>query len=426
MRFQPSLWSFQQPVLVVAPHLRFPAYNGGDISIERVARHLSRRAEYVDLLTCSTVRRYRNGEKIAERSYRNRLRPKPLAGLRSIVFRSHYLHERFHTSGAATEIRKLICEGGPYGTVLASFLVTLNALPPDAAALRLVWTHNDEMKWFADIAAASHNPLVRLSAASSLAWLHRTIPRLAGNTVFLHVTEADRAGYDSIAPGHRCVVTSVGTDLDNDVDWRAHASNDVITLSFVSALGVAIAADALRHFHAVFEPPLRQALGPRLRIRIIGSNPSAAIQRLCANAGWELHANVGDEKLSQLFNETTFTILPFAYSTGIKLKLIRSIGSGVPFLSTRASQVAGFVTPPGCCFSDDPADWLSAIVAWCERQDTLKVRRALFALAREHSWPAVVDRLVGGVERLANGGRLSEFEVQAAGAKQQQVGTARV
>jgi hypothetical protein len=389
----------RRPLLVVAPHLMHPARNGADISLERIARYSSLQADHVDLIGCSSIRRYSSGGLVCEQLFENSLRPKAVAGIRTVLLRSHYFRERFNTPEIEAVVRRHLT-GREYGTVLASFLTSACLLPePQASQRRLIWTHNDELEWFKNITAIAANPMTRMVAAQSLRWLHRRLAQLVGHATLLHVSESDRAGFEAVLPNHSNLVVAVGADLDPESPLALHRECDPVVLTFVGGLAVQMAFDALDHFHSVIEPSIREQFTSRLQVRVVGSSPAPAIRRLCAKAGWELRADVSDESLSQLLRETTFTILPFPYSNGIKLKLLRSLGSGVPFISTRACRPPGFKVPAGCCFADEPKEWCETISNWLDRADRNEVREELRLLAQDYSWPSVVTRMWDDVGR---------------------------
>ena len=389
-----------KPVLVVAPHLCFPARNGSDIYQERVARHLSSHAEYVDLVACQVVRRYRNLEIETETHFDNQMRSKTAAALRTLFFRSHYYAERFNTAAVVAAVRNQT-GSTDYATIIASYLTTLATLPaPGQGQSRLVCTHNDEFKWFEDIIRTAGNPLTRQVASFSLKWLKRKVPALVKSAVMVHVSTADWQGFDQVAPGHRHLVVSLGTDIDSLPQWPTDGGSEKIKLTFMATLGVKMATDALQHFRESFEPKLRAAFGANLEIRVVGSKPAPSVIELCRLAGWQLFPDVAEPDFVRLLHESTFTLLPFPYSTGIKLKLIRSLGGGIPFLSTTASRPPHFPVLPGCCFSDDVADWVAAIKTWQESRGHAEARREMLAVAQAYSWPAVVAKLAENIIKI--------------------------
>lgn len=386
---------FREPVLVVAPHLIHPAVNGSDISLERVARYLSQYAPFTDLISCNSIRRYRDGEVEREQIFDNQLRSRWNAAIRTVLFRSHYLHERFNTSIITHKVGEQISMER-YCVILASYLVTLPLLPTSIEARCFVWTHNDEFKWFEDLAQSSRNFIGRTVARLSLQWLYRQVPALARQAVFIHVSETDRDGFERVVADHRNLTVSVGTDIDATVNHKDCPKAERIVLTFIGTLGVRMALDALRHFHNKFQPTLRTTFREQLLVRVIGSNPLRSVRELCAKEGWDLRANVSDEELSTLLSESTFTFLPFAYATGSKLKLIRSLGSGVPFLSTLAARPPHFITPVGCCFSNDPNDWVKAVHAWQEANKE-SARKELLACAQTYAWPVVIEKMANSI-----------------------------
>lgn len=391
---------YRQAWLFVAPHLLHPARNGADISIERYARFVSLHCDFVDLVGCNSVRRYRGAEIESERTFPNRLRPRSLAGVRTLLLRSHYLKERFNTRAVAAVVSSQL-SAEEYGLVLASFISTVPLIKESGSAPRLfVWTHNDELKWFSDLSKTSPSWPGRAVAEQSMRWLKRATPAIAQRAKLLHVSELDRDGFDQIVQGHSNMVVPIGTDIDPIVSPSADSTNGEVVLTFVGSLGVRMATDALQHFRRHFEDALRKAFNSRLLIRIVGSTPTKAVVDLCVSSGWKLHADVGDSELARLIQESTFTFLPFSYSNGVKLKLVRSLGSGVPFLATNVTRPDGFETPPGCCFSDDPGTWVSTVQQWLARGDTQAVRHELRDnTAARHSWPAAVGDFMRKLER---------------------------
>src|SRR4028119_1209634 len=127
---------------------------------------------------------------------------------------------------------------------------------------------------------------------------------------------------------------------------------------FVGSLGVNINLDAIEFFKKDFYPLLKAEVGGDLEVLVVGSNPSAKVSRLCKDMGWMLHPDVSDEELTRLYRTATFSILPFRYATGSKLKLLQSLANGVPYLATHVlrDQVEEVMYP--CLISSEPEEWL--------------------------------------------------------------------
>jgi hypothetical protein len=391
-------WSILRPVLVVAPHLCLPARNGADILVERLSRNLSWHSDDVELIGSDFHCFYNRGKITRQTRFENSLFGKPLGAVLTLVRGSHYLLERFNTPRYMSYLGSHV-DWTRFGTILASFLTTRQMLPRVSAQQRLlVLTHNDEMKWFGDRVKAERNFVARKVAMNSLKWLNRNTVRLTEGATLIHVSEADRAGYARLAPNHNSFLFPIGTDLDESPQWPTFGFDDRVILSFIGALSVQMASDALHHFRAVLLPGLQAAFREKLVVRVVGSGPSSEVKKLARQTGWELHADVSDEQLARLLRESTFTILPFPYATGVKLKLMRSLGSGVPYLATLAAGRPDMIVPAGCCCSDSGADWVGAINDWRNSAEKAHLRAGLLKLAREHSWAASTARLVTALQ----------------------------
>ena len=80
----------------------------------------------------------------------------------------------------------------------------------------------------------------------------------------------------------------------------------------------------LDYFAKQYAPALRERFGDALSVNVVGSSPSRQVQALCEQQGWALHPDVTEEEMDRHFRSATFSLLPFAYATGAKLKLLKS------------------------------------------------------------------------------------------------------
>lgn len=383
--------SARRPLLLLVPHLEWPPRNGADLTQDALAESLSLHLPYVDVVGMREVVRYEGGSATARTPFENRLRSRSTAALRTLLRGSHYFAERFNTPAFAREARKHLRDRR-YGAVLHSYLSTaaLAALP-DARVHHLVYTHNDEFVWFSD--QARNGVLSRLVARSSSRWLRRFSARHAPHLTLLHVSEADDAGWRRHVPACRSRVVPLGARLPEDVapPLAAHAP---LNLLFVGALGVKMNLDALVHFAERFEPTLRQRFGDRFSVSVAGSSPMASVVDLCAQRGWALHPDLSEEALGKQLARATFTLLPFAYATGAKLKLLTSLARGVPFLGTAAVHAQAHLVVPPCLLSDDPEDWAKRLAEAAQRGIDAATRNRLRTVAEAHSWGASAARIL--------------------------------
>jgi glycosyltransferase involved in cell wall biosynthesis len=165
-------------------------------------------------------------------------------------------------------------------------------------------------------------------------------------------------------------------------------------LLFVGALGIRMNYDALAHFSRRFWPGLRRRFGDQVSVTVAGSNPLPEVRAICAEMGWALKANVSEVDLERLYETASFSILPFSYATGAKLKLLGSLARGVPVLATTSvSPQADLVVEPSL-MSDEPENWVARAVEVRRTGINHDVRQRMRHIAEQNSWEASARRLV--------------------------------
>ena len=83
--------------------------------------------------------------------------------------------------------------------------------------------------------------------------------------------------------------------------------------------------------------------------------------------------------------------MPFPYTTGSKLKLLKSLAHGIPILATLASQGQLVDLPATCVFSDDPAMWVAVCKRTLDQALSLEERLDLIAIAKKYSWNSIAE-----------------------------------
>ena len=387
----------ESPCLVLAPHLEYPLRNGADILIDRKWSQFSKYVPFVDIVGKNSVNRYENGQLMDRKLYENIDVSKKMAALKSMLNQSHYLFEKFVTN-AFRRIGEAYLLKPEYRTVVFSFIYTAAILKKtieNDKKLYLIETHNDELRWFSQFMKKSLNPGVLLAAFFSKKWLTRFLREHEHNFLYIHVSKTDRDGYLQVAPFHRSIVIPVGVEKEN-LDVRCLEEVGLfkkVRLLFVGSLSVETNFEALKFFGDKFFPVLKENFGNCLEILIVGSKPSAAIERLCGRMGWRLLGNVSDQELRYLYSISMFSILPFQYTTGGKLKLLKSLGNGVPYLATPVigDQIEKVLYP--CLISGDPKEWLTHIKTIRKRGVTESERVALIDSTKEYSWSSVAYKM---------------------------------
>lgn len=386
-------FNFDAPILVLAPHLLVPPRNGADLLVERSARHLSQIAPEVTVVGASGTLHYRSGELAGVESRGTKMRGRSLAAARTLAKRSHYFKEKFLTPGFRTAVAEEL-DTKRWGGVICSYLVTAEVMGecdlPTAA-----WTHNDEFLWFADLELNTDSRLGREVAKTSFEYLAKNAAAAAASVTLVHVTEADRDGFSRALGEHGSIVVPIGTDLEVPLAPAIEAGQPP-TLLFVGSLSVAMNADALEHFADRFLPSMTGTF-PAARIVVAGSNPSQRVVDLCTAHGWSLRPDLPDAELDALYEAATFTLMPFSYATGAKLKLLGSVAHGVPFLATGVLEFDdGLLVDPSVA-SDDPDVWVEAVTGVVEHGISQEQRRAITDAAEPYSWQRSVEMLVAGL-----------------------------
>lgn len=103
-------------------------------------------------------------------------------------------------------------------------------------------------------------------------------------------------------------------------------------LLFVAGFAHQPNVDAAAWFVSEVLPLVRQQQ-PRIRLALVGSNPSPAIQALQGN-GIEVSGFVTDEALAQRYALARVVVAPLRYGAGVKGKVIEAMHFGVPCVTT--------------------------------------------------------------------------------------------
>lgn len=406
-------FSADSPWLVLAPHLRYPLRNGGDILMANLATGMSYHVPHVVLITTDTVRKYSEGKLISKVTFLNDHRSKQAASLQTLLLNGHYLQRKFNTVAFKSQAINYL-ENPIYKTVLHSYISTTDLLKHATVSFdqfHMICPQNDEFKWFEDLQNSRTNALVRLVARQSNRWLTKWFRQVKQDFLFLHVTPADASGFDRYFPDHKRLLISIGADdADLQTTIQPKETSSRLKLLFIGSLSSQMNYDALTHFGGHFYPTLAERLGNDLLIQIVGSNPTLQVQQLCKELGWQLHANVDDATLGQLLQEADFSILPFAYVTGAKLKLLKTLAIGLPFLGTAAMATQLDDLPVHCLLSDDPQQWADHLMAIQQQGGVpLDDRIALQAYTRQFSWRSIASKLYSILQQYSQRNRPDSF-----------------
>jgi glycosyltransferase involved in cell wall biosynthesis len=382
--------------------------NGADITVDRMWPAFSNFVSGVDIVGKNTIRRYVAGVEVAETTYRNPHISRSAAGLRTLINRSHYLLEKNLTPEFRAVARKYLAKP-EYKTVVVSYISTTPVLQVGRHDVRLlcVETHNDELKFFDQLGAANRSPLRKMTARNSVGWLTRFLSSdAARNFLFLHVSETDRLGYLRVAPAHKSLIMPIGVDQHrDDIDqYPDHTLIGQVHLLFVGSLSGQQNFDALRWFATRFYPALKNNLGEGLVVDVAGSNPTRQVTTLCQSLGWRLHSNVSDQELMNLYRASTFSLLPFPYTAGVKLKLLETLAAGIPCLAGEvlAHEIGSLPYP--CLVSNSPVEWVNHVQLVRTAGISRDERVALAEFTRHRSWRSVAGTLFHSLSEWSQNG----------------------
>ncbi len=262
----------------------------------------------------------------------------------------------------------------------------------------VVDTHNYDPVFYDVLAKASTNPGLRQLCRRAIRFSEKSLARLPKGTILVHVSEADAQRYRQHRPDLEHAVVENGASIKPRREAAGQKNSKRPVLMFVGSLSAQMNQDALANFASRFWPALSEVA----EFRAVGSGPPPAIAALCARHGWQMFADVSEEKLDELYAEADFAILPFAYGEGSKLKFFEACGRGVPVLSTQAGLcgVADDPLPVLVTKNDDPAIWKSRIAA--RGQFTEADVRDLIEFSERYSWPVLGKKLRDVMDQAAS------------------------
>lgn len=224
--------------------------------------------------------------------------------------------------------------------------------------------HNLEGVYHRSLAAASRFPrslAVRIEAERIEAD-ERRLERSTWLTGIADISAADaeirgRRSRVSVAYVPPFALGSMHPSADDG--WRPTGSTTVV---FLGALDVSTNRDAIAWFAREVWPRVRRAV-PGARWSIIGRRPTDAVRALAdMTPGAELHADVPDT--GALLAEAAVAVNPAVSGSGVNIKLVEYLASGVPVVST-GRGAAGLPLASGLdlVVADEPDDFATAVTA---------------------------------------------------------------
>ena len=376
-------------IIIFAPHLEYPLRNGADIYIENIGRHLSIYRGTVFILGENTLTCYNMGTSISQSFFRNKLRSKLWAGIRTLTFNSHYLVEKFLTNAYRQKARELVQEN-PEAVIIYSFISITSLELTKAPAI--VITHNDEIAFYRSQRAHTKNLLKKFVAAHSEKWILIFLQHSKNNYIYAHISEADQEAYSNYLPQHKSILVPAGVEPRSSFQL-VNPKDNKIRLLFCGSLSAQMNLDSLLFFKEKFWGLLKKFFQETIDIGIAGSHPSSSVINLCKSQGWTLYPDISDEDLNFLYEQATFGILPFEYSAGTKIKLLNSLAAGLPVLATTNVKNMPEQDFLPNLYSNDPQKWLEHLQKYQITRYDISGRIACQQFAMQYSWQKIAEKM---------------------------------
>ena len=382
----------EKKILVLAPHLTSELMDGAEILIFEFYLALSMRVKEIHVVAFNEFIILKNRHVIYRAEYSNDYRNSKIAALRCILFRTNYLYEKWITKKFQRKVG-LVYNHNNYDILCASMIVTGYLAEPLVNKSEFwVETHNHDPTWFDNLRKNSKNPFLILAALQSKIWINKVFKSLSEKALFIHVSSKDKDAYTKDHANHNSIVREVGCKVPLFTPSDPGCNNS-LRLLFCGSLGNEMNKQALLHFHTKFWPIFKNS-DLSISIRIVGSNPSVFVMELCEKAGWEIFKNQTNSEIDEHFQWAHFSLLPFNFSTGSKLKLIKSLSLSTPFLATSAVYSEKFSKLSRCIFSDDPTEWLESSERILKEEITNEQQRNLHEMALKYDWTTLANKFV--------------------------------
>jgi sugar transferase (PEP-CTERM/EpsH1 system associated) len=251
----------------------------------------------------------------------------------------------------------------------------------------------DSQKW-QDFAGASRAPkkwLYRLEAAR----VRKLEKSLAGWAQAVSVvSRAEAQVYDAFTHAGAATVATNGVDQEY---FAPLACETQPALAFVGALDYLPNEDAAIWFTREMWPAIR-AKHPDAEFRIIGRNPTPAVQALAAVPGVKLVGQVPDVR--PFVASAAVVVVPLRLARGVQNKVLEAMAMAKAIVAAPASLAAlGTVSGTHLLSASTPQEWIDSV---CELLANPQKRQRLGIAARQyveenHHWERCLQSLLNAI-----------------------------
>jgi glycosyltransferase involved in cell wall biosynthesis len=273
---------------------------------------------------------------------------------------------------------------------LADFLVAVPNVPKARTMPVVLFEHNIEYVIWKRLAAVETRPLHK--AILELEW--RKVRRFEADAcatadLTIAVSDEDRRGLQSLAPGGRIVATPTG--VDTDFFTPGQMPEIPHHLVFSGSMDWYPNEDAILHFGEHILPLIRARV-PDVTVTVVGRNPTAALRAAAGTFGIVLTGTVDDVR--PYIDRASVYIVPLRAGGGTRLKIFEALAMRKAVVSTAVGAEGLALTDDrDVVIADEPNAFAEAVIRLFEdpfrRESIARAGRELVETL--YSWDRVTD-----------------------------------
>ena len=373
-------------IILVAPHLEYPPkFTDCRYIIHRYTKIPKIKIVYV--LGKHNVLTFKNGKLIDNYIYCKKKihNNKFVAAFNSLIFEKNYLAEKWYISKNFFCEYKYILKKFKPKTVVFSYLYPLIIFKKNnllSNKINIVCErHNDDVNWFSSLKYRDtfylnyfkspakllnflYAKIFNIICDNSIKWIKNNVKNLDPEIKHIFISKIDKINASKYMDTTKSTVIHPSHDLiQNKCEIRYPEKilkNKIksCNLLFIGSLSVKMNYDALLFFSKKFYPNIKSHFKKNISVTIVGSSPTTNIIDICSTNNWKLIPNATNNKLNFYYKNSHFSLLPFRYTNGFKIKYIESLVNGLPLLATKNINYLPGNKIPFSIFSDSVDDWI--------------------------------------------------------------------
>lgn len=406
-------------ILVILPRIPFPPHDGGAITMWQTLLRLRQMGHYVCVVAINASRHPVDPQilhEISDKFYAVDVdtRIRPLSALRSLLIpsepvrtslpRTSYWLERFIDKKVFETVAEIL-QHESYDILQCESLFTLwygvalreklgDLVPPT-----VLHSHNVEYRIMESLAREASRPWYERLYRGHLAHITRRFEeeicrRIDGATVVSHEEvmwfwkHAPGVPVESIPPG----VTL--EDMDVAVECQPHS------IGILGSLEWQPNVTGIVWFVNKVLPLIRQKL-PTVTLHIAGRNPVPEIRDLHDGTSVVVHGEVASATMFR--RQFAISIVPLFSGSGIRIKILESMGVGRPIVSTTiGAEGLGTTDGVNLLIADDPQAFADSCVELLTNEELYaRLTTAAYEFVdKKYSWKTSMNQLVSFYESL--------------------------